>query len=238
MVNRIWQGHFGQGLVRTPGNFGKLGVPPTHPELLDYLATRFIQSGWSVKALHRAIMLSATYQQSSVPDPATLKADPSNLLLDHANRRRLEAEELRDALLASTDSLDLAQRGPAVNDINSPRRTLYLMTNRSDRGNFRNLFDAPDPTTISDGRNEATVAPQALFLMNHPFAANRAEALAKLVQSHDKLDDRAKIDWLYRRLFARAPEPKEIDIGLKLIPPGWTPYCQVLLCTNEFIYVD
>src|SRR5205085_10267852 len=100
MVNRLWQWHFGQGIVRTPSNFGKLGTPPSHPELLDYLALRFIQSGWSIRSMHRLLLLSAAYQQSSIPDPVALKADPGNLLFGRFVRRRLEAEELRDSLLA------------------------------------------------------------------------------------------------------------------------------------------
>jgi cytochrome c553 len=237
MVNRIWQWHFGEGLVRTPSNFGKLGVPPTHPELLDDLAGRFIQSGWSIKAMHRLIMLSATYRQSSVPTSMAMKADPGNLLFTRVSRRRLEAEELRDALLAVTNTLDVKLGGPAVNDLNIARRTLYVTTIRSDRSNFRTLFDAADPTAIIDHRIDSTVAPQALFLMNHPFLASKAAALAKLVQSQPS-DDRARVDWLYRRLYARPATEAEIAIGLKVIPQSWEAYCQILLCTNEFAYVD
>ncbi len=132
MVNRLWQHHLGEGIVRTPNNYGKLGTPPTHPELLDYLATEFVKSGWSMKAMHRAIMLSSTYQQSCVPNPETLKADPENQLFGRMNRRRLEAEALRDSLLAVAGKLDRTTGGPAVRDLNTNRRTLYVMTVRSD----------------------------------------------------------------------------------------------------------
>ena len=170
MVNRLWQHHFGAGIVRTPSNFGKLGERPTHPELLDWLATRFVKSGWSVKAMHRTLMLSATYRQSSTPEAETLKADPDNLLFGRMNRRRLEAEAIRDNLLAVSGRLDRKQGGPAVRHFNSPRRTVYLMTVRSDRSGFGPLFDVADPTAPIDRRTVSTVAPQALFLLNHPFA--------------------------------------------------------------------
>jgi hypothetical protein len=148
MANRIWQHHFGEGIVRTANNFGKLGTPPTHPELLDYLADAFVASGWSVKAMHKAIMLSAVYQQSSVPDPATLKEDPDNLLFGRMNRRRLESEAIRDSLMAAAGKLNLDLGGPSVRDFNTPRRTLYVMTIRSDRATYQSMFDAADPTAI------------------------------------------------------------------------------------------
>jgi hypothetical protein len=243
MVNRIWQHHFGEGLVRTPNNYGKLGQPPTHPELLDYLALEFERNGWSIKAMHRAIMLSATYQQSSVPQTVTLKADPDNLLFGRVSRQRLDAEGLRDSLLAVTDSLDLSLHGPAIRDFNTTRRTLYVMTIRSDRANYRSLFDAADPTAIIDKRIDSTVAPQALFMLNHPFALDRTRALAGRAMKTVG-DNRAKIGWLYQRLYARPPREREIAIGLEMLQTGggnelaWERYCQVLLCANEFVYVD
>ena len=237
MVNRLWQWHFGEGIARTPSNFGKLGSPPTHPELLDDLAERFVRSGWSIKAMHRLIMLSAAYQQSSIPDPTAIKGDAANLLFSRVPRRRLEAEELRDALLAVTDGLDPAAGGPAVNDLNTLRRTLYVMTIRSDRSNFRTLFDAADSSASVDHRIDSTVAPQALFLMNNPFLATRASALAKLAQART-LDDRGRIEWLYRRLYDRPATEAEIAIGLRAISRDWEAYCQILLCANEFVYVD
>lgn len=254
MANRLWQHHFGEGIVRTPNNYGKLGVPPTHPELLDYLALQFIRSGWSIKTMQRQIMLTAAYQQSSEPDPATYKADPDNLLFGHVNRQRLEAEALRDSLLADTDSLDRTIGGPAIRELDNPRRTLYLMTVRSERSDYRTLFDAADPTGIADKRIDSTVAPQALFLMNNPFALKKTAALADLVMKQGPADESGKIDWLYRRLFSRPPQPDEIGIGQQLLekarkekfPSGnatverlaWQEYCQVLLCSNEFVYID
>jgi hypothetical protein len=245
LVNRLWQHHFGEGLVRTPGNFGKLGEPPTHPELLDYLAHRLVECGWSLKALHREIMLSAVYQQSSVAPEETVKADPDNRLLGRMNRRRLEAEAIRDSLLAVSGRLDHTLGGKATQDFNTNRRTLYFMTIRSDRTSFRELFDAADPTAIIDKRTVSTVAPQALFLLNHPFALAQAKALAQRILREGPADDAGKIEHLYVLLFGRPPGEQEARIGRALVAragggaeTAWEEYCQVLLCTNEFIYVD
>jgi hypothetical protein len=241
MVNRIWQHHFGDGIVRTPNNVGKLGTPPTHPELLDRLAVEFVKSGWSIKAMHRMIMLSATYQQASAMNAQTLKADPDNLLLGRMNRRKLDAESLRDALLSVAGTLDTTAGGVAINDLNTPRRSLYVMTIRSDRANYRSLFDAADASAIVEKRVDSTVAPQALFLMNHPFVLDRAKQLTARVAREGGADDAAKIDWLYRTLFARQPDAGEVQIGKSLVAPGavgWQAYCHVLLCANEFMYVD
>ncbi len=246
MVNRVWQDHFGEGLVRTPNNFGKLGDPPVLPELLDYLAVSFVKSGWSIKALHRAIMLSSAYQRSSEGPAELTAADPENRWFGRMNRRRLDAEALRDSLLALAGRLDPAMGGPAVNDMASPRRTLYLMAVRSDRSNYRMLFDAADPTAIVEKRLDSTVAPQALFLMNNSFVLNLARDLAGRVPALLG-SDKEKIQWLYRRIYGRRPEPGEIRIGEGLLRRAresmdggraWQQYCQMLLCANEFIYVD
>ena len=247
MVNRIWEYHFGEGIVRTPSNFGKLGERPTHPELLDHLARQFVAEGWSIKRMHRAVMLSATYQQSSEPAPATLKADPDNRLFGRMNRRRLEAEAIRDNLLAVSGRLDLTTGGPAVRDFNAPRRTLYLMTVRSDRSGFGPLFDVADSTAMVDKRAVSTVAPQALFLLNSPFVLDQAQALARRVLTQGP-DDRARIDFVYALLYGRPPGDEERRIGLEMLggtgndpqarAAAWEAYCQVLLCANEMIYVD
>jgi cytochrome c553 len=259
MVNRIWQHHFGQGIVRTPDNFGKLGQPPSHPELLDYLADQFVASGWSIKAMHRAIMLSAAYQQSSEATPQSLQIDRENLYLSRMNRHRLEAESLRDALLFVTGELDPRLGGPATPDFASPRRTLYQFTCRSNRSTFRELFDAADASSIISARTVSTVAPQALFLLNNPFVLQRAKNLAaRLTPSAPPTnpspatqtnpltatlttpqDDIRKIDAVYQRLFARPATLAEREIGLTAVhASGWEAYCQVLLCSNEFIYID
>jgi hypothetical protein len=245
LVNRVWQHHFGEGLVRTPGNFGKLGERPTHPELLDWLARDFIRQGWSIKALHRRILLSATYRQTSTPSSESLETDPDNRWLSHQNRRRLEAEAIRDAILSVAGRLDSSLGGPPFRDLSTPRRTLYFKTVRSDRTSFNMLFDAADPTAIVDRRTVSTVAPQALFLLNHPFVLENAEILAKAFSEEGSEDRAALIGRLYERLYSRLPMETEIEIGQAFLDSKqaspleiWTRYCQVLLCANEFIYVD
>jgi hypothetical protein len=182
-----------------------------------------------------------------VPDPATFKADPDNLLFGRMNRRRLEAEELRDALLSVTEKLDRTMGGKAIKELENPRRTLYLMTVRSDRSNYRALFDAADPAAIVEKRIESTVAPQSLFLLNSPFALTQTRALAELALKQPGLDEIGRIDWLYNRLYARPPKPEERELGLRVLKEAaagseavtaWEQYCQVLLCANEFVYVD
>jgi len=241
-VNRVWQQHFGEGIVRSAGNFGKLGERPSHPELLDWLAAEFIKQGWSTKALHRTILLSATYQQSSVGDPASTKRDPDNRWFGRMIRRRLEAEPLRDSLLMAAGRLDETRGGPAVRDLNSTRRTLYLMTIRSDRANYKSLFDGADPTMIVDRRTTSTVAPQALFLLNHPFAREQAKSVAKRAQEDPAAKtDAERIQRLYLQLYGRPATDRELAIGQSVVATsglGWEEYCQVLLCANEFAYVD
>jgi hypothetical protein len=253
MVNRIWQQHFGEGIVRTPSNFGKLGEPPTHPELLDWLAANFIETGWSIKAMHRAIMLSAAYQQSSQASPDALERDADNRLFGRMNRRRLDAEQLRDSLLAAAGGLNLSLGGPPVRELQSPRRTIYLMTIRSDRATFRSLFDAADSTAIVDKRNVSTVAPQALFMLNNPFVQQQAQRLAQRALNASP-DEAPRVESLYRWLFGRTATPEEQAIAHSLLeqwlrprpdvpadqldPRAWREYCQVLLCSNELVFVD
>ena len=261
MVNRIWQHHFGEGIVRSTNNFGKLGERPTHPELLDYLADRFVRLGWSIKALHREIMLSATYQQASLGDPQTVGHDPDNRLLGRANRWRLESEAIRDSLLAVAGRLDLTREGPSTRDFSAPRRTMYLMTIRSDRSGFGTLFDGADPLLPVEARNVSTVAPQSLFLLNNDFVMAQAGALADRVlaepaecnggadgiaPSDDEIE-RGRIERLYELLYSRPVTDREVAIGRELLAarrtttdqrPAWVAYCQVLLCANELVYID
>jgi cytochrome c553 len=244
MVNRLWQYHFGEGLVRTPGNFGKLGEKSTHPELLDWLAKQFVASGWSIKTMHRAIMLSAAYQQASEASPESLRLDSDNRLFSRMNRHRLEAEALRDSLLSVSGRLELSMGGPAYRELETPRSTLYLMTIRSDRSSFGPLFDAADSTAMVDRRTISTVAPQALFLLNHPFALEQAKVLAKRVIEWKAEDDKVRIERLYILLYGRPASTEETEIGLKAVTRdgvrsrAWEAYCQVLVCANEFLYID
>lgn len=248
MVNRLWQHHFGEGIVRTASNFGKLGDRPSHPELLDFLARMFVDSGWSMKAMHRAIMLSATYQQSSVPTAEALSLDADNRLFSRMNRRRLEAESVRDNLLAVAGRLDQTVGGMPIRDFNVPRRTLYVVTIRSDRATFGALFDQADSTAMVDKRVVSTVAPQALYLMNNPFVMEQAKALAKRLLTEVPADDAARIRKVYDMLYGRAPTLAELEVGHGILADAvkagdspeaaWTAYGQVLLCANEFIYID
>jgi hypothetical protein len=248
VVNRLWQFHFGEGIVRTPSNFGKLGERPTHPALLDYLAQELVRSNWSLKQIHRLIMLSSTYQLSSARSKEAERLDPENRLFGRANRRRLEAEELRDSLLAVSGSLSGSMRGPATRDFANPKRTLYQMTIRSDRSGFGPLFDAADSTAPVEKRTASTVAPQALFMLNHPFVQDCARRLAARACSIDPTSDIARIHGPYVLLYGRSPTRDEIDIGVKYLKAvdssgstataGWTEYCQMLLCTNEFVHLD
>ena len=246
MVNRIWQHHFGEGLVRTSTNFGVRGERPSHPELLDHLARRFIESGWSIKAMHRLIVLSSVYQQSSFASDATRTADPENRWLARMPRRRLEAEAIRDALLAVSGRLDATAGGPGFLEVAVPRRTLYLMSVRtgSKTADFNSLFDGPDGGGILERRNQSIVAPQALYLLNDPLLDDVSAALAaRVARDVPSGRDDERIVRLYELAFGREPTPTEIDIGRHLVADpaakeAWARYCRVILCTNEFVYVD
>ncbi|PYJ84820.1 MAG: hypothetical protein DME22_11375, partial [Verrucomicrobia bacterium] len=192
--------------------------------------------------------LSEVYQQSSAANAETLRADADNRLFGRMNRHRLEAEPLRDSLLAVADNLDYTMSGSAIRELNNHRRTIYLMTIRSDRSNYRMLFDAADPVSIVEKRIDSMVAPQALFLLNHPFVQAQVKALAQRLTKESPTDDRGKIEWLYQLLYGRSPTTQELEVGLaavasrssdaSAIADAWDQYCQVLLCANEFIYVD
>jgi hypothetical protein len=207
--------------------------------------------------MHRAILLSATYQQSSVASEADLRIDPDNRLFGRMNRSRLESEALRDNLLAISGTLDATAGGPAYRDFNTPRRTVYLMTIRSDRSGFGPLFDAADSTATMDHRTNSNVAPQALFLMNNPFALAQAKLLAARITAAGT-DDATRIVYAYRLLYARPPSSAEIKIGLAYLDRmrrkpqdkgaamqkvaagdlAWEAYSQILLCANEFLFID
>ena len=245
MVNRLWQHHFGEGLVRTPNDFGQRGERPTHPELLDYLAARFVESGWSVKAMHRLIMLSSTYQQSSRAGAASLARDPDNRLFGRMNRRRLEAEAIRDSLFAVAGRLDSTMGGPAFTDLTVPRRTLYLLSARTgaNTSDFGRLFDRADPGSIVAQRGQSVGAPQALFFLNDPLVKDLANALAARVAREAPTGDEARIRRLYTLALGRSPTPTELGLGAQLLAltgkaDPWERYCHLILCTNEFLYLD
>ena len=181
IVNRVWAHHFGAGLVRTPSNFGLRGEAPTHPELLDFLAARFMDEGWSIKKLHRTIMLSSVYQQSSRDVPRYRELDPENRLLWKMKRRRLDFEALRDSLLAAAGRLNLAVGGPSedLSDPSARRRTIYGRIDRQGLPGMLPTFDFASPDTHSPERYSTTVPRQALFLMNGPLAIEMARAFAR-----------------------------------------------------------
>jgi hypothetical protein len=245
IVNRLWQHHFGEGIVRTPNNFGLLGERPTHPELLDWLAGELVRKGWSLKHLHRLILLSNTYQQSSIETKAAKAEDVENRLLSRYPRRRLQAEAIRDSLLWVSGKLDTRQGGEADREAASSRRTLYRMTVRSERGGFCPLFDAADPTSIVEKRTVTTIAPQALFLMNNDWTREQAGNLvSRLIDAKPKSSVLERIQWLYAVLYARSASAEEIKVGEQFLMNSaekqniWKDYAHLLLCTNEFVYID
>ena len=242
IVNRVWQWHFGEGLVRTPSNFGKLGEAPTHPELLDWLAARFVDDGWSLKKLHRLILLSATYQQSSRASSSQIQNDPENRWLGRFSSRRLQAEEIRDSILFASGQLDATAGGPAGDDFTIRRRSLYVQTARWSRSSFAILFDAANPDSSTEKRTTSTVAPQALLLLNHQFILDQAKHLAERLKSEIRDDENARIHHAYQLLFGRAPVAEEFEIARDIIEDkgvsGWVDWAHVLLSTNEFVYLD
>jgi Protein of unknown function (DUF1553)/Protein of unknown function (DUF1549)/Planctomycete cytochrome C len=233
MVNRIWLGHFGEGLLRSPDNFGHLGDRPDHPELLDWLARRFVESGWSMKAMHRLIMLSSTYRMSTRHDARATLADPENRLLWHFARRRLEAEAIRDAILSVSGELDPAMGGtllPTKNhayvnntglggglnyDVN--RRSVYLPVIRSGLYDVFQAFDFADPSASNGKRIPTTVAPQALFMMNDRLVLRCSEAMGRRLLARPDLDDRGRVHLAYSTAYGRPPLETEIDRASKYL---------------------
>ncbi|HVL15264.1 MAG TPA: PSD1 and planctomycete cytochrome C domain-containing protein [Gemmata sp.] len=243
-VNRTWGWVFGRHLVATPSNFGALGERPTHPELLDDLAARFIANRWSVKWLVRELVLSATYRQSSRHDEEFTAADPDDRLLWRAPRKRLELEVWRDAMLQVSGRLDLAGGGPSDN-LDSPRsvrRTVYGKVSRERPADVHRLFDLPDPRAHGEKREATTTPVQQLYFLNSPFVRQSAEALARTVAGKS-VEDGTKA--LFRRVLLRDPTSDESKTAAKLIEPAkagdqpaWTLLAQALLASNEFLYLN
>jgi hypothetical protein len=247
IVNRVWRHHFGAGLVRTPSDFGKQGERPTHPDLLDDLAARFVAKGWSLKWLHREIVLSAAYRQSSrTTDQAKVAFDPDNRWLARMSRRRLEVEAWRDAVLSSSGVLDLRPGGPAIDlgRADNNRRTLYGLVKRRELNDLLRLHDFPDPTTHSASRTPTTTPLQQLFVLNSPFMRQQAAALVRRLHVASASDDES-LRRAYRLLYGREATPAEERLGLAFLGEAgtqlqvaWEQYAQVLLGSNEFLYVD
>jgi len=261
-VNRVWMNHFGAGLVRTPSDFGLRGDRPTHPELLDYLASRFIAGGWSIKQLHREIMLSSTYRQAGANLVAVQnalavarKTDPENTLLWTMNRRRLDWESLRDALLMGSGQIDLTMGGSSVDLFAPPfssRRSIYGFIDRQNLPSVLRTFDFAPPDASSPQRHQTTVPQQALFLMNGPFLKQAVKHLAALPSLTRITSHTERVDALHLLLYGRHASPDEIEIAQKYLAydttqdkadpekylSPWEEYLQVLLLSNEFMFVD
>jgi Protein of unknown function (DUF1549)/Protein of unknown function (DUF1553)/Planctomycete cytochrome C len=261
MANRVWQGHFGRGLVKTPNDFGARGAPSTHPELLDYLASEFVRNGWSIKALHRLILSSATYQQA-----ATGVADD---LYVGFPRRRLAVEEVRDTLLVASGELDrtpgeshpfppeaswsFTQHGPFAAEYDTLRRSVYVMQKRNRRTRFYALFDGADPNASTPLRDVTTVPTQALYFLNDPLLHQRAEKFAVRVIGAGA-ENALRVEFAYQQLFARSATPDEqadaasflADYAKSVSAPvaadterqAWSALARVLFATNEFLHID
>jgi hypothetical protein len=262
MVNRIWQHHFGEGIVRSVDDFGIMGQTPTHPELLDFLAQEFIKSGWSIKAMHRMMLLSSTYQMSSTPSAEASKIDPQNKLLSHMPIRRLEAEAIRDSLLAISGRLDRTMFGPSILPHLTPfmsgrgrpaasgpldgngRRTIYLNVRRNFLSPMLLNFDYPIPATTMGKRAVSNVPAQALTMLNNPFVLQQANLWAKRILAEPNLTTEQRIHNLYLTAFARAPQPDELESALQFIKThsnpnqAWPDLCHVLFNVKEFIFVN
>ncbi len=267
IVNRLWQHHFGRGIVATPNDFGKQGTPPTHPELLDWLAGELIRGGWRLKPIHKLIMTSAAYRQGSGfgvqgsdpstlnPEPRTLNPpDPDNTLLWRQNLRRLEAEAIRDSMLAVSGTLDRTQFGPGTLDEGHTRRSIYFTIKRSKLVPMMQLFDQPEPLVSVGGRPSTTIAPQALAFLNSPHVRTCAHNFASRLLPELEKSPALGVRRGYLTAIGRAPDAEELAAAVaflaaqeKSYATGNKPnsrelaladFCQVLFGLNEFVYVE
>ncbi len=257
MVNRLWQHHFGRGLVATPNDFGERGGRPTHPELLDWLACEFVARGWSLKAMHRLMLWSATYQQSTAVTPDSRRIDPDNRLLSRMNRPRLEGEVIRDSLLAVSGRLNPAMGGPGVfppvpaevaqgsqawkaspDPRDHVRRSVYVFARRNLRYPFLEAFDLPDSSLSCPKRERSTTATQALTLLNDADVSEAAKALAARVTAAAPADD-ARVVLAYRLALGRRPTAAELRLAREFLRESpLSEFCRALFNLNEFVYVD
>jgi mono/diheme cytochrome c family protein len=248
MVNRVWQYHFGRPIVGTPSNFGHLGDRPTHPELLDYLAIQFMDNSWSLKKLHREIMLSAVYQLSSEQNDKNFATDGDNRWLWRMNRRRLDVESWRDAMLAVSGKLDAKLGGPTTNlaAVDNNRRTVYAKISRHDLNPLLRLFDFPDANITSERRTETTVPQQQLFVLNSPFVIETAKALAARVQK-EATGDAERVQRAFALAYGRPATAEEAQVFVAFLQgtdaepnrlTRWERVAQILIGSNEFMYVD
>lgn len=248
MVNRLWQWHFGAGIVASSNDFGELGGQPSHPKLLDWLARKFVQEQWSIKAMHRLIMTSATYRQSSAQqNAAAMVVDAENNLLWAMRSRRMDAEQLRDSILFVSGEIDTEMGGPAVAEEKTARRSIYVLNKRNKLATMMNSFDTPDLHNSCAMRDNTTTTIQALTLLNGAWAVSRAERFADLVLSDDGVSVEERIANAYRLALGRAPTQQDIadahsflktaDSQNEANRTAWVDFCHVLMNTNEFIYI-
>jgi hypothetical protein len=257
LVNRLWQHHFGRGIVATPNDFGVRGSPPTHPELLDWLAAEFVARGWSLKDMHRLMLLSATYRQSTKATPEGLAKDPDNQWLGRMNRLRIEGEVVRDSLLALGGRLDRRVGGPGVFPPLPPevqqtvktwkvspdprdrvRRSVYTFAQRNLRFPLLEAFDLPDSNLSCPRRDQSTTAPQALALLNSPEAMEAARGLAERVASQAASDE-ARIALAYRLTLGRLPTASEARLAREFLAEApLAELCRALMNVNEFVHLD
>jgi hypothetical protein len=258
LVNWAWQNHFGMGLVRTPDDFGTRGQAPTHPELLDYLSDQLRKNGWSLKWLHRQIMLSHAYTQGAVENEQSRRLDPENLLLWRMPRRRLEFEAMRDAMLAASGELDVTMGGRPI-DLNAspavPRRSVYGFVNRDVIANLMSTFDTANPNACTARRQETTIPQQTLFALNSDFIQDRAARLAASTKELNLASDDERITVMVRKALARNPSDSEIaqartfmteatastttpEGGATDAERGWVLLAHALLASNEFTFLD
>ena len=220
MINRIWQHHFGEGFVPTPDDFGMMSEPPSHPQLLDYLALNFMTNGWNLKKIHRLILLSSVYQESGQNNPRYAQTDPGNRLLWRANLRRLEFEPLRDSLLAIGGILDTNLYGRPVDlrqHPDSTRRTIYDYVDRANIADVLVNFDFATPDMVTGVRHVTTVPQQALFLMNSPIVIEVARRLVAMPEFVNQADDPGRLNFLYERIYQRPPSTQETELGLEFV---------------------
>jgi hypothetical protein len=252
IVNRVWGMLLGTPIVATPSNFGHSGMAPTYPALLDDTAVRFVEAGSSIKKLVREIVLSSTYRQASTGNTSVAATDPANELLWRMNRRRLTVEQWRDGVLSVSGNLkDGGGKSMELTDPKNLRRTLYARVSRLKLNDVLVQFDYPDANVHAEKRSVTSTPAQKLFMLNSPFMLQQAKALAERLHHDAPADDAARIDRAYRLVFARPPEPEELSLGLGFLhgpapavdgatpaPTRWEQYAQILLASNEAMYVD
>jgi len=266
MVNRIWQNHFGTGIVASSENFGQSGSRPSHPELLDFLATEFIRQSWSVKAIHRLILHSAVYRQSSAFREDGFERDPENRLLWRFPLRRLDAEAIRDAMLSVAGELDCREGGPFIPTSHTEdgsvvvdekhsgarRRSIYLQQRRTQVPTLLEVFDAPSVVTNCTFRTTSTVPLQALALLNSDFSRRRATAFAQRLDREVGGDLDKRLSGAFRLAYGRSADPKEIESTKRFLASqqqvyskekdaeqrAWVDFCQMLMASNGFMYVE